>query len=68
MGDLIAFARRNSETKRSTGIVPGGAEIVFFTGVRYERQEISIDELASKPARAVRRGPGKPTNPGKRRA
>ena len=37
MGDIIALRIANPSGRPPTG--PGGAEILFFTGVRYERME-----------------------------
>jgi hypothetical protein len=38
MGDLLAFPREDQRPKRRAGLaLNGSAEILIFTGVRYER-------------------------------
>jgi hypothetical protein len=37
MGDLILFRPRPGQSSLSTPAPPNGAQIMFFTGVRYER-------------------------------
>ena len=49
MGEILSFpakVRRKPQTSSPSG---GGAQIVFFTGVRYERAE--VPQSKPKPAR-----------------
>jgi hypothetical protein len=39
MGELVLLRPREGRSSRSHSPVPSGAEIVFFTGVRYERMK-----------------------------
>ena len=39
MGDLVLFRSHDRRSSRSHSPAPTGAEIVFFTGVRYERMK-----------------------------
>jgi hypothetical protein len=68
MGDVLSFDLSLHEfRKRATGRTATGAEILFFTGVRYERYEETplTAEPRKRPSRA-RPKPQKPT--GKRSA
>ncbi len=38
MGEIIAFRTRIEGAARGADVGPNGAEILFFLGVRYERQ------------------------------
>lgn len=57
MGDILAFPRSRAHKTRSDDVSPsqspahGRAEILFFTGIRYERAD------------RVSEAPGKPTHP-----
>ena len=39
MGELICFRPREARSSRPDTIASEGAQIVFFTGVRYERMQ-----------------------------
>jgi hypothetical protein len=66
MGELIPFQARRKAADSALERPAGGAEILFFLGVRYERD--ATPPPSEKRARADRGGRGKPKNPGKRRA
>jgi hypothetical protein len=65
MGDLIAFrSQRSSGQARSSGT---GAEILFFTGVRYQRMtEVAPSSIAT-PQQPQPGGKGGGAGPAKRR-
>ncbi len=70
MGDILSFdLDRHEFRKRVTGRTTAGAEILFFTGVRYERY-VEAPAIAEAPKRTGRTN-GKnngPKTPRKRRA
>ncbi len=61
MGDLIAFrSQKPSGQARPSGV---GAEILFFTGVRYQRMSDEAPTASAKPRNPRERG----GPPGRRR-
>jgi len=67
MGELLTFKLRDGAARRPPTTAPGGAEILFFMGVRYERHAEPLAAPQVNP-REAKRGPGKTRNGGKRRA
>ncbi len=65
MGELLTFKKRESAIARTP--VEGGAQIMFFMGVRYERHAEPALET-SKAIAVSKRGVGKTRGGGKRRA
>lgn len=51
MADVIPFAPRRRSSSQSLAVAGPFGQILFFTGVRYERQ---IEPAASKPPRRPR--------------
>ncbi len=68
MGELIAFKARRKQSTSVAEAGPGGAEILFFTGVRYERRETLDGALQLTDKTVSERGTTKPTRRRKRRA
>ncbi len=68
MGDVLSFDLSLHEfRKRATGRTATGAEILFFTGVRYERYD--DQPVVREPRKRASRSGAKPQKPtGKRRA
>ncbi len=70
MGELILFRPRAGRSSRPRSAAPLGAQIMFFTGVRYERMEEpdavvlgaipepTPAEGLGRPGRGRKRGPG----------
>jgi hypothetical protein len=65
MGELVSFRRRASAPCHATEVGPGGAEILFFLGVRYERYIEPRDTLDTKGPK--KRGDGAGKTPGRRK-
>jgi len=68
MGELILFGPREGRSWRSQSSAPLGAQIVFFTGVRYERMkepEPAFQEVIPDPTPAE--GMGRPGRGRRRR-
>ncbi len=67
MGELVAFKTREGVRRRPADIVPGGAEILFFLGVRYERQDNALKKVVKKSGHGRPHGTDRPTSPGRKR-
>jgi len=67
MGELLTFRKRADSVRRVVEIGPGGAEILFFLGVRYEPY---VEPAAAEQDKMIsrKRGAGKAPGNGKRRA
>jgi hypothetical protein len=61
MGDILSFQVRPRADRRLDQVPVGGAQILFFTGVRYERME-ATPEVPEKPV-----GGGKTSGSGRTR-
>jgi hypothetical protein len=61
MGDILSFHLRPRADRCLDQAPVGGAQILFFTGVRYERMEAAPD-IPEKPL-----GGGKSSGPGRTR-
>jgi len=57
MGKLLQIDKQTRQTARRPA-VPGPGELLFFTGVRYERQERPADQNrdSERPKRKRKRG------------
>ena len=60
MGDVILFRPRTGQNRTNSGAAQTGAQIVFFTGVRYARMPEAIatpdaGDLGAPPAGGVGR-------------
>lgn len=59
MADVIPLAPRRRRRKAAEGSLPAhGAEILFFTGVRYERQPEATPRRRSSAGRRPQAKPG----------
>jgi hypothetical protein len=65
MGVLIYFPERPETTRRSEDVAGTGAQILFFTGIRYERHEDAMP--AAKAGRQARPAIGETARPRRRR-
>ena len=61
MSEIVSFSARARTDRKDDPIPPEGAKILFFTGVRYVRDEVAAD----KPPRPA--GGGKSANGKNRR-
>lgn len=55
MADIVLLKDRKPRWSRRDGVPGGGAEILLFTGIRYERREPEFDlrmpQVATMPSR-----------------
>jgi hypothetical protein len=68
MGELLSFRKRPGASERVVDVGPGGAEILFFLGIRYEPYIEPRGIVETNGPKTRGNGAGKTPGRGKKRA